>query len=399
MYTILRKTVAPSLVFNMDTETITMAFKMDAERNASELTSDDVIHIAAPAVITAGKYTHLIWYGIGFLGNILSAYIWNVKTMYGVCSSAHYLVAISICDILCQTLHIFYYLTMYWRLTVFITPGLCEGWGVLYTIPLYISELLVLGFIIEKLISLQNPLGSGWFKRNRRAPKEIVWTIVSVTAFCVFQAYFRRVDIKTGCSNEAFSEEFVHPVWIWVPDIFIYFVVPVSVVILNFCILHMSKRRYNLSIPRHPLHKEAHVRVRGTLKRSTVVLLRLSFFRVITLFPMSVADFLKHFDPFKRSLLPSVYSMDDVWTSERWHDYLFYSIIYYIVEIISSSRYALSVFIYVTSSVHFRRELRKLYWRIKHSLTSLFDTKISCSRTTFVSVSDLTRNDNAVYVV
>lgn len=344
-------------------------------KNLTELSIDDVLHLTISPVITVGKYVHPVWYAIGFFGNIISAKIWNAKHMYEVCSSAHYLVTISLCDIVCQILHVFYYMKFYWRFQLFDKPELCEFWSILYMIPLYISELLVLGFTIEKLLSLRNPLRSGWFSRNERAPKEIVWIVVSVTAFSLPQAYFWKVDNKGYCDDNRHDDEMVHPIWIWLTESFIYLAIPATVVILNFIIIRTAKQ-YIIRIT-YSLSKQVHVRIIERLRESTIVLLQLSFFRVFTLFPAAMVENLQHADYFKPVKLPRVYTLQEVWASKRWNRFIIYSAFSYSLWIICASRLALSVVIYCKSSSRFRREIKGLYQRVMNQVRLFIGNKLN----------------------
>lgn len=277
--------------------------------------------------------------------------------MYEVCSSAHYLVTLSVCDIICQILHVFYYMKFFWRFRFFDKQDLCEFWRIMYMIPLYISEMLVLGFTIDKLESLRNPFRSGWFSRNQRAPKHIVWIVVSVTAFSIPQAYFWKVDNKGYCDDNRQSTSLEHPIWIWLTESIIYFVIPAAVIILNFHIIRTAK--HSIIRVRHSLNKQVHVRVTERLKQSTVVLLQLSFFRMLTLLPLAVIQKLQHLDIFKPSRLPPVYTIQEVWASQRWNRYIIYSAFFHCLWMVCASRLALSVVIYYKSSLHFRREFRR----------------------------------------
>lgn len=343
--------------------------------NATELSIDDVLHLTIVPVITIGKYVHLVWYAIGFVGNVISAKIWNAQRMYEVCSSAHYLVTISVCDIICQILHVFYYMKFYWRVHLFDKPELCEFWSIMYMIPLYISEILVLGFTVEKLISLRNPFRSGWFSRNQRAPKEIVWIVVSVTAFSLPQAYFWKVDNKGYCDDNRHDDVMEHPIWIWLTESFIYLVIPTTVVILNFIIIRTAK--HSIIRVRHGLNKQVHVRIAERLRESTVVLLQLSFFRVFTLVPAAVVENLQQLDYFKPIKLPPVYTVDEVWANDRWNRFVIYSAFSYCLWTVCASRLAFSVIIYCKSSSHFRAETKRIYHNVINDVGTFIRRKFN----------------------
>lgn len=315
----------------------------------TELTIDDVLHQTAYPVIVLGRYVHCVWYVIGFTGNVISAVIWNTNHMYDICSTAHYLVTLTCCDVICQLLHVFYYLKAFWRVRSFDEPVLCELWSLLYMIPLYISELLVLGFTAEKLVSIRNPFRSGWFNRHQRAPKEIVWIVVSVTVLAFPQAYFWQVDNRGYCDHHRKTDHLEFPIWHWVIDIFIYIVTPLSVVVLNCVIVSEAKDCNMATVPRK--HDAA------PLRQSTLVLLRLSFYRVVTLLPTTVIYFMEFLDEFSPSNLPKLYTIAEVSGNDAWERYKTLATAKLCADIVSSSRNAVSVFIFAYTSKHFQKEL------------------------------------------
>ncbi|XP_052793021.1 uncharacterized protein LOC128226941 [Mya arenaria] len=321
------------------------------------LSTDYVLHRAIQPVFLVGRYVYLVWFSVGFVGNIASAVIWNASHMYDVCSSAHYLVTISICDFLCQFLYFFYYLKQFWNVENLSNPDLCLVWSILYMIPLYISELLLLGLTIEKLISLRNPFRSGWFSRHQRAPKEIVWIVVSVTVLSLPNAYIAKIDNRGYCVDIRTDEGMQFPIWNWVVDIFIYTVIPISVIIINVLIIREAKHSIIGVIPKHRLTTHASINVTKTLRQSTIVILRLSFFRVITLLPETLVHYMFFLKPFDPHLLPEVKTLDEALGSVPWRRYIHLSAVKYVVEMVSNSRHAVGILIFVLTCRHFKREL------------------------------------------
>ena len=320
-----------------------------AHAQLPEITIDDVIYHTMYPVVVVGRYVHCVWYIIGFAGNTISALIWNTNHMYDVCSTAHYLVTLSCCDVICQFLHVFYYVKVYWGVKSFDSAVLCELWSLLYMIPLFISELLVLGFTAEKLVSIRNPFRSGWFNRHQRAPKEIVWIVVSVTVLVFPQAYFWDVDNRGYCDHHKQIDKWEYPIWHWTIDAFIYLVTPFSVVIINCFIMQEAKQVTLATVARK--------RDMTPLRQSTLVLLRLSFYRVVTLLPSTILYFLEFMEEFRPSKLPVVYNMSEVNESSAWHRYTVFSTIRLCAGILSSSRNAVSILIFTYTSTHFQREL------------------------------------------
>lgn len=340
--------------FNENLSTIFYSNATTAPFADERLTKDDVLYLTVPTVFLIGRYIYCIWYAIGFPGNVISVVIWNTNHMYDVCSTAQYLVTLSYCDILTQFLHIFKYLKIYWRVNTFDTPALCEFWNILYMIPLYIGELLVLGFTVEKLVSLRNPLRSGWFERHQRAPKEIVWIVVSVTVLSFPQAYFWTVDNRGHCDPNRFVETWQYPVWHLVSDSFFDIVIPLSVFVINCIIVVEAKHSV---VPTYRQDKTS-------LHQSTVVLLRLSYYRVITLLPSTVISFMEFIGGFRLHNLPAVYNLDDVNENDDWQKFVVLSTVRLCADMLACSRNAISVLIFMFSSIHFRREFLRRFWRI-----------------------------------
>lgn len=335
-----------------------MAFRGNVTKlpsSGSPLIPEEVLYVSMPNVLQIGRYVHCIWYAVGFPGNFISVVIWNTNHMYNVCSTAHYLITLSICDIVCQFLQIFRYLEIYWGMKYFKTPVFCGLWNILYMIPLYISELLVLGFAVEKLVSIRHPLRSGWFERHQRGPKKIVWILVSVTALSFPHAYFWTVDNRGYCDPHRKIEKLQFQVWHWITNCFIYIFSPICVVVINCIIVQEAKKSVLTTVSYKP----------GVtpFRQSTIVLLRLSYYRVITMLPSTVIYFLKFLDEFKIQKLPAVYSLDDVNRSDAWQRYINLSSAELYADIITSSRNAISIFIFLISSRHFQIELLRRFWK------------------------------------
>ncbi|KAH3832563.1 uncharacterized protein LOC127880273 [Dreissena polymorpha] len=318
-----------------------------------ELTLEDVLYMHIEPLFIVCRYVHLLWYFVGFFGNITSAVIWNTPHMYNVCSSAHYLVTISICDVLCQLFHITYYLKHFWRIESLGEENVCDFWSILYMIPLYISELLLLGLTIEKLISIRNPFRSGWFSRHQRAPKEIVWIVTCVTVLSLLQAYIWQVDSRDYC-DDIRENRMEFRIWNWLCDVFIYIITPVTVVVIVFKILREAKHSIIGVSHRH----QGRVNVTRTLRQSTIVIIRLSLFRVCVTIPATCVHFLLHVKYFSPSSLPHVFSSSDVNDSETWQRFIKLYTAKYTLELLSSAKYALGVFVFALSCRHFKRDFK-----------------------------------------
>lgn len=98
----------------------------------------------------------------GFIGNSVSFLIWMNPRIKRNNSSATYLSALSLSDLILLLTHFMHYLKFAWRIKVFDYAGVCEIFQMVYLMFQYNSSPLVLAFTLERWIAVCYP-----FKRER----------------------------------------------------------------------------------------------------------------------------------------------------------------------------------------------------------------------------------------
>ncbi|XP_053405177.1 uncharacterized protein LOC128558912 [Mercenaria mercenaria] len=316
------------------------------------------------SVILFGRICHIVWYVIGYIGNFISLKIWTLARMKRLNSSALYLAGITICDIMYQVLHAFFYLKYFWGYPSIGYTGLCQIWNVLNIIPQYASQLLVLGFTMERSISIFKPFQGERFSKRQRAPKTIACIIVVVILVALPQAYFWKVNesgfCEIGSGNELLE---IYTIWSFVSESIIFFLVPAVTLILNIFVLRetykvVSRHRRLNTDTNGPsrIHKS------NTYRPATKTLLCISFFRILTQLPVSVTYTIQNLDKFNfGQLMP----LEEMRNDSQWRTFLSYWEGRIFIETIGASHHALSVFIFCASTKQFRNEISKLYSSLK----------------------------------
>ncbi|XP_053405344.1 uncharacterized protein LOC123565867 [Mercenaria mercenaria] len=320
-------------------------------------------------VIVFGRILHILWYVIGFVGNFISLKIWSLTRMKRLNSSALYLVGITIYDIWYQILHIFFYLKYFWGLPSLGVAGLCQIWMVLNVVPQYANQLLVLGFTIERFISIIVPFKGERFSKRQRAPA----VITSITVFVFFlaapQAYFWRVDSSGFCEMKS-GEKILsfYTIWSFATESIIFFVIPVVTLLLNVFVI---KEAYNSLNRRENLDMKAQsssrIHTKGkNYKPATKTLLCISFFRILTNLPVSITYTMQNLEAFSFGrLMP----LEEMSSDHQWRNFILYWGARVIIEVIGASHHALSIFIFYASTKQFRNEIGYIFTEVKRFIS------------------------------
>jgi len=310
-------------------------------------------------VIMFGRIAHILWYIIGFVGNIISFRIWILSRMKRYNPSALYLVAITTCDIAYQLLHVFHYLKYFWGLPSLGVDGICQVWNVLNMIPQYASQLLVLGFTTERFISIIRPFQSDRFSRIKRAPIEVGFITVVVVVVSLPQGFLWQVDKQGFCAISR-DEQVVlfYEYWSIVTEALFFLIVPMANLVLNYIVLQKTS---------HALQKNESLRAKSVKnyarqnKPMTKTLMAIAFFRILTQLPMSVTYTLQNFPSLNFGPFPI--HLRDMRADAQWRRFLNYYIVRMLIETFAVSHHALSFFIFYISTKQFRDEFHKLvHW-------------------------------------
>ncbi|KAL3867459.1 hypothetical protein ACJMK2_044661 [Sinanodonta woodiana] len=308
-----------------------------------------------PAIVFA-RCVHIVWYVVGLIGNAISLKIWAIPRMRRINSSALYLVALTITDILYLLLNIVIYLRFLWGVPSIDMPVFCELWNVLNMIPQYASQVLVLGFTVKRFISIYQPFHDERFARHQRAPKEIISIMVGVIALSLPQGYIWHFE-SCQCQVRSHARKFLK-VWSFATEIAMFGVFPAITLLLNILIIRASKRSLReqtrqLNEGRNGYRANQN---RRTARSSTITLLCLSFFRIITQLPMTIVFIIQELYSPGDPELPIQYVNED----PRWTRFLQYIQIRFITESIGASHHALSVIFFYFTTRHFREELKRM---------------------------------------
>ena len=327
------------------------------------------IYYLYPIIVT-GRIVHILWYVIGTIGNFMSMLIWANPRMKRVNSSALYLVAVTFCDITYQLLHMFSYIKYFWGHPTLSYSGLCEIWNVLYMIPQYASQFFVLGFTVERFISIYKPFRSERFSKRQRVPREISVIVVIVVVISLPQAAFWKLNNREFCDftdDDVLSE--IYNIWSWITEMVIFVIAPLLTLVLNIFIINASKKSFleheqsrreangRLHIHVHNYHKGKNCRP------STTTLLYISFFRILTQLPVTVTYLIQNIHPFDQ--LGEIPHSKDSQQDPILKSFIIYWGIRLIIEMIGSSHHALSVFIFYASTKPFRSEVNLLLLKLK----------------------------------
>ncbi|KAL3867458.1 hypothetical protein ACJMK2_044660 [Sinanodonta woodiana] len=356
----------------------TSTVEMESERNISFDNEDksnlhwsvyyhiELYHIF-PAIVFA-RCVHIVWYVVGLIGNAISLKIWAIPRMRRINSSALYLVALTITDILYLLLNIVMYLRFFWGLPSMDVPIFCELWNVLNMIPQYASQVLVLGFTIERFISIYHPFHSERFARHQRARKEIISIMVGVITLSLPQGFIWHFEYGQ-CQVRSVAHEFLK-YWSLGTEITMFVVFPVITLILNILIIKASRKSFmeqeNNLTQGHNGHRAN--RNGKYVRSSTITLLCLSFFRIITQLPMTIVFLIQQFYYPGDPELPIQYINED----PVWVRFLKYIQIRFIIESIGASHHALSVFFFYFTTRKFREELKGIFRSYKLSFVSVY---------------------------
>ncbi|XP_060563613.1 proteinase-activated receptor 1-like isoform X1 [Ruditapes philippinarum] len=304
---------------------------------------------AAPELLIIDRVITPIWYFIGIIGNILSAKIWLSQKMRQSNSSAIYLGAIAVVDLIFIFLHVWMELLQAYGISTFNQPVLCEVFNVFFLCPQYLAPLLILGFTFERFIAIRFPFLKESVCSVKKACIAVNILIAVSLLISLMQAYFWTYDeIGDACEIIGYKE-FFYTIWTWVSEMIIFAAVPLIVLIFNILVIKEIKKinKFQASFGQD----------RGSNQTSTVTLLSVSFYLICTLLPATIVYAIQmSIKSGNLATHPADWSKDPTWSS-----YMIYYHIRRIVEEICLSNYACYVFIYYITSAYFRAEVHKMW--------------------------------------
>lgn len=176
-----------------------------------------------------------------------------------------------------------YELETRWNVTLLQLPGLCEVFPVFFLTTQYLSPLLVLGFTVERYISVCHPFKREHYCTTRRAVITISALVVLSLALHAVQGYFWKfypstsevVPIENNDTTSAAGNQLsmvtgecrirpevmeagmasVWSVWSWVTEMAVFGLVPIAILYLNVLVIRETRQlsatdfhRYNFDM-------------------------------------------------------------------------------------------------------------------------------------------------------
>lgn len=315
-----------------------------------------------PFVLTMDRYVMPLWYIIGVITNPISVKIWLSKQMRLKNSSAIYLAALSISDFVYVLLHFNFYLSYAWGLPVYARPGACEIFNFLFMTPQYLTPLLVLGFTIERYIAVCHPFKKEIYCTVSRAVKVVIGLVSFSIALGLFQAYFwtwsnkrQQCDIR----EEEFGDRSLYSIWSWVSDFVMFGGIPLAVLVVNILVLRDIKQL-------NARASVAHMPTGGNSAASTVTLLSVSFYLILTTLPVTLVFTMQN----AKSLAPGRMCLtdDEIRIDSQWNRYFTFQSIRKVVDVVCFSHYCCYLLVYVATGKLFRLVLMDMCSCIKCKL-------------------------------
>jgi len=131
-----------------------------------------------PDAAMFSKVIFFVWLIIGVVGNSLSAIVWIMRRMRRHNSSAIYVGSLSVNCLVFLVMYLFNALHSHYGVHLYNLPVVCQVFGVLFFVPQYLTQLLVLAFTVDRYIVVCHPLRRQVFCHPGRAIKvrrTILW--------------------------------------------------------------------------------------------------------------------------------------------------------------------------------------------------------------------------------
>lgn len=320
-------------------------------------TIDQLYALHRPAISQVNKFVTPVWYIVGFPGNLLAFLIWVQPRMRP--SSGCYLAALAMADLVFLVLHIVFELQSTWEIRVLTFPVLCEGFPILFLASQYLSPPLVLGFTVERYISICHPFKRERYCSTSRAVKVITSLVVFSLALHAIQGYFwayqpdkKDCNIRVEVSKEGAKSFW--SIWSWVTELLFFAVVPLAILILNILVIRETKKMSQNEEKRLCL-KRGH-----KSSATTLTLLAVSFYLIFTTLPVTVCYVLTFSFPLGNQFLSDA----EMEVDPVWQRHFTYTSIKTIIQELGMSHYACNFYIYLITGKIFRRELKVLFYRM-----------------------------------
>ena len=318
-----------------------------------------VIGLYAPVSVIVDKYITPLWYLVGILGNSLILKVWLCRIKRGSVVT-RYLTVLAMSDLLLLLLHILVELKFAWNISTIDAQGWCQIIFVFFMLTQYMSPLLIVGFTLERFISIAMPFKSERFSKRNRAPVEI--SVITVIAFGLsipqVTGWSYTDNVCQGSGSSFYSK------WTWFSDILIFCILPIVSLLLNVLVVIFARRSLHERKLTAPMCKNGGSascgQIKSNLRISTVTLLWVSFYRIFTVLPVAIIFALQFEIPYGDTTIPVSNMKNDA----TWRTYFAYVTAKKIIDEIGLTQYSCNVFIYMATVKHFRNDVYRLFRKL-----------------------------------
>ena len=250
-------------------------------------------------------------------------------------------------------------LHMEWGVAPLDFPGICEIFPVLFYTTQYLSPMLVLGFTVERYISICHPFKRERYCSTRRAIMVIVGLIVLCLGLSLIQGYFMAYSSEAGICDVRPSvvvggARSLWSVWSWITELLVFGVVPVGILVLNGLVINETRRMKKSEEKRLCLQKG--YKTASGPSATTFMLLAVSFYLIFTTLPVTLLYALQLNFPMGDPTM----TYEAIANDPTWQRHLDYFSIRVVVQELAMSHYALNFYIYLMTGRMFRRELKRM---------------------------------------
>ena len=348
--------MASSLVIDLTTTT-TLSTIITTLNGSINTTTTNVTNCTTEAsslldeIEAVDKYISPVTYAVGFPGNFLSFVVWIQPRMRH--SSGVYLAALALVDFIFLTLHVVYELHNVWEHPILDYPVICESFTTIFLTFQYLAPLLVLGFTVERYISICHPFKRERFCTTQRA-KIVTYCLAAFSlALCGIQGYFYHINENGECDVRPETLEggnsSLWNIWSWITELLIFLVVPLCVLTFNILVIREAKRLSAFEQNRLHSHSQK-------TSATTIMLLAVSFYLIFTTLPVTIVyASVLNFDEGPDCVS---HNTDPTW--QRFYTYILWR---KVIEEIGITHFALNFYIYLITGKQFRKEFKRLLIR------------------------------------
>ena len=233
-----------------------------------------------------------------------------------------------------------------------VPQGWCQIWNFLYVASQYTSILLVVGFTVERFISVCRPFSCEKLSKNTRSPKVIAGIIFASLSFASPHLYIWDVWTDKCMIRQTFlngTSDF-YEIWNWTSNLVMFGAFPVVVLVLNICVLRQIHLARSLYMGSDTLHR--HV-ANSKFTPTSATLMWISFYLILCKLPVTVMMCLENIIVFGQDM-----SLEDMSNDGTWQKYFSYYTARKMIDEMSISHHACNIFIYAATSKQFRKYLR-----------------------------------------